>query len=235
MVKSEPNGSLGLIFEKQWQHLLALGAMLTGLWFSRDVAGLDRGALWGAGTPLWLWLAVGCAVLHQLTVWLAWRTELHLGLVSRLLGSAGFNAYAVVFSILGLARVALVFLVSVANAGTLPLPALSLKVGAVLLALPALYTFYSVKRYFGFRRAFGIDHFDRSYRDQPLVKQGIFRLTGNGMYVYGFLILWAPALWWGSTAGLAAAVFNHVYIWVHYYVTEAPDMRRIYGERFDSS
>ncbi|MBW2277245.1 MAG: hypothetical protein JRF63_07115 [Deltaproteobacteria bacterium] len=225
----------GLIFERQWAHLTALGAMLTGLWFSREVAGLDQGSLWGASTPVWLWLAVGCAVGHQVFVLLAWRTELHLGLVTRLLGSAGFNVYALVFAILGLARVALVFLVSIANSGTLPLPAVPLKVGAVLLAIPALYTFYSVKRWFGFRRALGIDHFDPEYRNAPLVRQGIHRLTSNGMYVYGFLILWVPALWWGSTAGLAAAVFNHVYIWVHYYVTEKPDMKRIYGERPQSS
>jgi len=25
------------------------------------------------------------------------------------------------------------------------------------------------------------------------------------------------------------AAFSHIYIWVHFYVTERPDMRRIYG------
>ena len=28
---------------------------------------------------------------------------------------------------------------------------------------------------------------------------------------------------------LAVALFQHAYIWVHYYCTEKPDMRRIYG------
>ena len=31
---------------------------------------------------------------------------------------------------------------------------------AILVAVPAVYLFYSVHRYFGFLRATGIDHFD---------------------------------------------------------------------------
>ena len=62
-----------------------------------------------------------------------------------------------------------------------------------------------------------------------MIKEGIFRYTSNGMYVFGFLLLWVPALWYASAAGICAALFNHLYIWVHYYTTEKPDMRRIYG------
>jgi len=78
-------------------------------------------------------------------------------------------------------------------------------------------------------RALGIDHFDPAWRSAPFVRQGIFRFTRNGMYVYGFLLMWVPGLWWGSAAALAVALFNHLYIWVHYYATELPDMARIYG------
>lgn len=109
-----------------------------------------------------------------------------------------------------------------------PNPALAVAL-AVLLLLPALYLFHSVRKYFGFRRAYGIDHFDESYRALPFVKQGIFKYTGNAMYVAGFLILWTPGLLLLSTAALLAALFNHLYIWVHYYCTELPDIRRIYG------
>jgi hypothetical protein len=28
-----------------------------------------------------------------------------------------------------------------------------------------------------------------------------------------------------------AAAFNHIYIWVHFYFTELPDIRHIYSER----
>jgi len=32
-----------------------------------------------------------------------------------------------------------------------------------------------------------------------------------------------------GTHALLLAGFNHLYIWVHYYCTEKPDMERIYG------
>lgn len=78
-------------------------------------------------------------------------------------------------------------------------------------------------------RAFGADHFDPSMRSIPFVRGGIFRFTSNAMYVFGFLLLWVPALWWASAGALCAALFNHLYIWVHYYATERPDIVRIYG------
>jgi hypothetical protein len=187
------------------------------------------GALWGIATPLWLWLAVALAVSHQVFVWLCWRTELHGRLLTRLLGKHAFNIYAVLFSVLGIARVLAVFALAIANRDTLPGDRTVLAIGAGFALLPALYLFYSVRRYFSFRRAFGIDHFETRYRALPFVRKGIFRLTPNGMYVFGFLLLWVPALWWASTAALGAALFNHLYIWVHYYATERPDIARIYG------
>jgi len=90
------------------------------------------------------------------------------------------------------------------------------------------YLFYSVKRYFTFARAYGIDHFDKNY-NVPYVKQGVFRFTNNGMYVFGLLILYIPALLLISKVALVVALFNHLYIWVHYYATEKPDMKQIYG------
>jgi hypothetical protein len=104
-----------------------------------------------------------------------------------------------------------------------------MKMLAVIVAVPAIYLFYSVRRYFGFQRAFGIDHFDETYRTLPLVRNGIFRFTSNGMYVFGFFLIWVPGLWWASAAAMWVALFNHLYIWVHYHSTERPDMRRIYG------
>ena len=39
---------------------------------------------------------------------------------------------------------------------------------------------YSVKKYFGFLRAAGADHFDAKYRDMPFEKRGIFEaITGD--------------------------------------------------------
>jgi len=219
-----------LIFEKQWLHGMALAVLLLAFgWFSRANR-FPVGDLWGIGTEAWAWIAVLLAVAHQGLVWFCWRTQLHFSLLSRLFGRGGFPVYAVLFSVLGIARVVAVFLVAFANRGTVAVAPVRLKIIALVLTVPTVYLFYSVQRYFGFRRAFGIDHFDVSYRSRPLVQGGIFRFTRNGMYVHGFLLLWIPGLWWASVAGLAVALFNHLYIWVHYHATELPDMKRIYGE-----
>jgi len=100
---------------------------------------------------------------------------------------------------------------------------------ASLIAPVVIYLFYSVIRYFTIKRAYGIDHFDKNY-NEPYVIGGIFRYTDNGMYVYGLLILYLPGLLLFSKAALIVALFNHVYVWVHYYCTERPDMKAIYGK-----
>jgi hypothetical protein len=51
------------------------------------------------------------------------------------------------------------------------------------------------------------------------------------MYVYGFFILWIIAILFRSKEALLLAAFNHLYIWVHYYYTEKPDMDYIYGKK----
>jgi len=148
-------------------------------------------------------------------------------------GNLGFPLYAAGFSVLGIARVVVVFILAIANRDALAVNLTALRVIALVAAIPTIYLFYSVKRYFGFKRALGIDHFDPSYRSIPFVRKGIFRFTSNGMYTYGFLLLWIPAMWYASPAALCAALFNHLYIWVHYYTTEKPDMGFIYGGKVD--
>ena len=217
------------VLEKQWLHALALALLLAALAWASRLAPLQQGQLWGVGTTAWLWGAAAIAVAHQVYVWLCWRAELHAKLLTRAFGPRAFSTYAAGFALLGISRVLAVFCLAAANRDTLALSPLLLKPAAVVLLLPSLYLFYSVKRYFTFPRAFGIDHFEPAWRSRPFVRQGIFRYTRNGMYVYGFLLFWAVALWFGSAAALAVALFNHVYIWVHYYATELPDMARIYG------
>ena len=48
------------------------------------------------------------------------------------------------------------------------------------------------------------------------------------MYTFGFLAAWIPGFMWLSSAALLSALFSHLYIWVHYYCTELPDMQHIY-------
>jgi protein-S-isoprenylcysteine O-methyltransferase Ste14 len=219
-----------LIFEKQWLHALMLAVFLVGLAWVGRIHAVKVGQLWGVSTKAWLWLAVALAVVHQLFVWVCWRSQLYASLLTRMFGSRGFNLYAVVFAILGTARVVAVFILAISNRDTFHVDLKVLRVVALIAALLAAYLFYCVKRYFGFKRAFGIDHFDKSYRSLPFVRKGIFRFTRNGMYVFGFCLFWVPGLWLASAAALFVALFNHLYIWVHYYSTELPDMKRIYGE-----
>ena len=220
-----------LIFEKQWIHALALLFLLPGIVLVSENEHVRSGHLWGISTPSWYWLAVGLAITHQVYVWFCWRTQLHTSWLTDALGKRrGFNVYAAGFVVIGLARIVAIFLLAISNQGTISMNADAAKMLGIAILAPLLYTIYSIQRYFSFRRAFGIDHFDDSYRNKPLVRQGIFKFTRNGMYTFGMLLLWFPALWWASFAALCIAAFNHLYIWVHYYATELPDMKRIYGE-----
>jgi protein-S-isoprenylcysteine O-methyltransferase Ste14 len=220
-----------LVFEHQVAHLIALVLLLAGLLLASRIEGLSAGEFLGLGTEGWIRLAVANAVVHQVFVWFCWRTELHGGLLTRHLGRRAFPVYAILFAVLILARPVLVTAVAYANRGTLAWNDTLTGILAVLCALPGVYLLYSVKRYFGFRRAFGIDHFDPAYRSAPLVRKGIFRYCRNAMYVYGFLVLWVPGLAFRSIGALFVAAFAHMYIWVHYACTEKPDMVRIYGGR----
>ena len=221
---------LRLILERQWLHGVLLVALLAALALASGLEGVHSGTLWGISTPGWSILAVALAILHQVYVWFCWRTQLHGSWLTRVLGTQGFPAYAVGFTILGISRLSAVFFLAVSNRGTLSVDLTALRILSIIALIPAVYLLYSVMRYFTVRRAFGIDHFDEAYRSKPFVRKGIFRFTRNGMYTYGLLLLWVPALWCASLAALCIALFYHTYIWVHYYSTELPDMKRIYGE-----
>jgi hypothetical protein len=122
-----------------------------------------------------------------------------------------------------------IIILAISNRGSFSINPLYTYLIAALIIPVVIYLFYSVLRYFTLERAYGIDHFDKKY-NEPYVKEGIFRYTDNGMYVYGLLILYLPGLLLLSKAALIVALFNHVYIWVHYYCTELPDMKVIYGK-----
>ena len=217
------------IFEKQFVHLILLLLLLVGtnLYLNEN---LLNGDFLGIDTFTWLLFAIITPILHQVYVWFVWRTELHYSLFSKWIGKYAFNLFAAGFTILFASRLLFIIALAISNKNSINFdPTISI-ILSVLLLIPPLYLIYSVKKYFGFRRAFGIDHFDPSYSNKPFVREGIFRLTDNAMYVYGFFILWVPGIILHSSAAILAALFNHIYIWVHYYCTELPDIRRIYGK-----
>jgi len=179
----------------------------------------------GAPFPGLFWGAVATPIVHQIYVWLTWRLELRCAATSK---TIGFHGYVVIFFVLFVGRFISLLALAWVDRGSLNIiPAAIL---TTLLALPGIYAVYSVKRYFGMVRATGADHFDSRYRDMPLVKKGIFRFTSHGMYLYAFLLFWAIAVGFNSSAALVVAAFSHVYIWVHFYATEKPDMDFLYNE-----
>lgn len=180
----------------------------------------------GTTTRAWIFASIAIPVVHQVFVWIAWRGELCFSAVTK----SRFPIYGTVFMILLISRPLTLLGLAISDQGSLELPVVVRIVVPILMATPAIYTFYSVARYFGFSRAMGIDHFDPDYRNAPLVKEGIFRWASNSMYVFGFFIFWVIAIAFSSRAALVAAGFNHAYIWVHYFCTERPDMKLIYGE-----
>ena len=215
----------------QGLHILFLLVLLLAvLYVSTSVPEVLSGRLWGYPTSYWMILALLIPVLHQVFVVVCWRLELFGKKLTANFGDRAFTIYKRWFTVLILARPVTLVLLAIANRRTLVIdPALAYALAAILL-VPAAYLFYSVKRYFGFDRAFGIDHFEpEKYRNVPLVKKGIFRYTDNGMYTFGFLILYLPGLIWFSKAAILVALFQHLYIWVHHYCTEKPDMQIIYS------
>jgi hypothetical protein len=78
--------------------------------------------------------------------------------------------------------------------------------------------------------AFGLDHFDASVRLKGLVTEGAYRHFRNVMYLIVLPVFFIPGLIWGSIASLSLGIFHFVFVWIHYYCTELPDLAVIYGE-----
>ncbi len=229
--RSDTSSQSSSLFEGQLAHAFLLVALLAATIWLAGVDGAMDGSLFGVSTRVWFVLLLADTIAHQLFVWLAWRLELHGRRLTGWMGGTerAFRIYATIFAVLFAARFVIITLLAVANRGSLAMDPWLGYLLAAIIAVPAVYLFYSVKTYFGFRRAFGIDHFDPDARNWPFVRDGIFKYTSNGMYVFGIAGLWIPGLALQSTAALIAAAFSHAYIWVHYFTVEKPDMRRIYG------
>ncbi|MDX1377968.1 MAG: methyltransferase [Anaerolineales bacterium] len=223
------------MFEKQGQHYFLLVVLLLGVYFLAT-GDMLSGQLWGIGTQTWLWIAVATPVLHQIIVALLWRAELYHHTMTDWFGERAFGIYKGIFTILFVGRPISLILLGISNANTLDLNPILAYILAVILLIPFAYTMYSVLHYFGINRAYGEDHFKPAeYKNKPFVRQGMFKFTDNAMYKFAFLILWAIALAFLSRAALLVAAFSHLYIWVHFYFTELPDIKYIYGNPSEES
>jgi hypothetical protein len=216
------------ILEKQGYHLIILALLLLGIHlFVPDH--VFQGSFLGISTHTWFWASIILPIIHQIYVVILWRGELYYQLLSRGFGKYGFFVWSAGFLVLFLSRPFVIIFLAISNQGTLLIPRwLGLVLGIACLPL-VIYLLYSVLKYFGIKRALGMDHFHpEEYKELPFVKEGIFRWSSNSMYTFGFLLFWIPGFVWLSTAALISALFSHLYIWAHYFFTEYPDMHFIY-------
>jgi hypothetical protein len=216
-------------FRGQLAHALMAAALLVGACLLVDFDQLSERQMLGISAQAWFVIALVVPIVHQVYVWLAWRSQLCYGTVTNWFGRRAFVIYQTVFMVLLLARPVSLTMLAIADHDSLALSVPIRIAVCTILGLPAAYGMYSVVRYFGMARAAGKDHFDESYRSKNLVKKGIFKYTSNAMYAVVFLGVWAIAIAGASWSALVAAGFSHAYIWVHYYCTERPDMKVIYG------
>lgn len=221
--------SLKFFLYRQGWHLFALLILVPAAYYFADPH-LGEGSFLGLGDRQWFHLSILFTILHQVWVWLGFRLQLGWGTFTKIFGKWDMLFWGTTFFPLLLTRPLFLVALSRGNQSTLIIDSGVAVVLGILLLIPAVYTLYSVFRYFGLKRALGGDHFRESYRKMPLVTEGAFRYSSNAMYQYAFLLLWSIALLNQSQAGLIAAAFQHLYIWVHYYTVEKPDMDLIFHE-----
>jgi protein-S-isoprenylcysteine O-methyltransferase Ste14 len=177
----------------------------------------------------WAIVSIGLAIVHQIIVAMGFRLQLYRNALTRMFGARDMQIWAAIFMPLLAARP--ISLIIIGWIGITPITGMRIPemvLGVALIGL-AIWAMHSVLVYFTLRRALGGDHFRDEIANMPLVDQGAFKYTNNAMYGVAFLGLWGIALAFGSWNALVVAFFQHGYIWIHMYCTEAPDMRRIYG------
>lgn len=216
------------LFEGQFQHILLLACLVPGAIYLALPA-LDGSSWLGISDQTWFIATIILAIVHQAVGWFVFRFQLVYSLFSRLFGKYDMLVWGIIFFPLLLLRPVLILGLGFADYGSLESFRTIQIIAGIILLIPAFYTGWSIEKYFGVPRALGGDHFRQQYREMPLVKEGAFKYSSNAMYAFAFLLFWAIALFTGSRAALASALFQHAYIWVHLYCTENPDMQLIYG------
>jgi len=186
----------------------------------------DSNVFLGISSKNWFLFSMLTPLLHQAYVWLCWRSELCWKTISQ---TMGFKLYAVIFIIIVILRLSSIGL-SFADYGTWFTPGWIAWSVSVLIFIPFVYTIYSVKKYFGFVRATGIDHFDSNYKNVPFEKRGIFQWSSNAMYTFAIPVFFVFAFSSGSKAMFIFATYSVIGVWLHYFCTEKEDFKIIYGD-----
>ena len=181
----------------------------------------------GISAKNWFLFSMMTPLLHQGYVWLCWRSELCWKTISQ---TIGFKPYVVIFFIIAILRLSGIGL-SFADYGSWFTPGWIAWSVSVLIFIPFIYTMYSIKKYFGFLRATGIDHFDPNYKNIPFEKRGIFKWSSNAMYTFAIPVFFGFAFSSGSKAMFIFAAYSFIGTWLHYFCTEKEDFKVIYGNK----
>ena len=216
---------LNFFFKHQIWHI---GGIIVLFYIGAQIVDLKSNinTFLGISALSWFMIAMSVPIIHQAYVWICWRSELCWQSISK---TIGFKAYAIIFFILGLSRFSAIVLCFV-DYGSLYKPGILAWVISIIFFIPAIYTMYSVKKYFGFLRAAGADHFDPKYRDMPFEKRGIFKWSPNAMYVFAIGIPFAFAVATGSQSMFVSCNLILTFLFgLHYFCTEREDFKIIYG------
>ena len=215
---------LNFFFRRQIWHL---GGTIILFYIGTQFVDLESNTntFLGVRTSGWFLIAMSIPLIHQTYVWICWRSELCWKYISN---TIGFKGYVIIFFILIISRLSAIVLCFV-DYGSLYKPGLLAWILGLILFIPGAYTMYSVKKYFGFLRAAGADHFDSKYRDMPFENRGIFKWTPNAMYVFAIGIPFSFAVATGSQSMFIVAVYTYISIWLHYFCTEKVDFAVIYS------
>jgi hypothetical protein len=175
----------------------------------------------------WFFLAMLTPFIHQFYVWLCWRTELCWKMVSN---TIGFKFYTIIFFMLFSIRFLLGIGLAFSDYGTCFSPGWIEWGISLIFFFPFIYTGYSVKKYFGFKRAVGIDHFDINYKEVPFERRGVFKWSSNAMYLFAMPVIFGFAFISGSEATFIFAIYTIISIWLHYFCAEKEDFKIIYNK-----
>lgn len=228
------NATMRDLFEGQLQHAAIAAFMAIGA-CSLLVRVEDGPWYLLFNSILWAKISIILAIVHQGVVAVVFRFQLYKNWMSKRFGERDMQVWAGIFIPFLFARPITVLLTGMSD--TTPITGyrtLEVLTGLGLVGIAAV-GMHSVLVFFTLPRALGGDHFRDEIAEMPMVKEGLFKYTNNGMYGVVFLGLTGIALICGSWNALVVALFQHAYIWVHMYCTEAPDMRRIYDSKYDES
>ena len=218
------NHKLHFFFKNQIWHI---GGLILLFYIGYQIVDFENNSnvFLGISVKNWFLFSMMTPLIHQSYVWLCWRSELCWKIISR---TIGFKVYVIIFFILAILRLSSIGL-CFADYGSWFTPGWMAWIVAILIFVPFVYTIYSIKKYFGFLRATGKDHFDPSYKNIPFEKRGIFKWSSNAMYTFAVAVFFGFAISAGSKAMFVFAAYSYIGTWLHYFCTEKEDFKVIYG------